>query len=228
MIFHDPVSCIDTVEVILSDWRNTGTGTTQNLKTWLLSPPASWHDCTVRASCEFRDKERFVAFSLWGVVVNLWSTDHKMYFYQNACVCHRDEIFYWNVLSNGSLLLLVAFYISSQIWWLLDPSRFTLFPQFGTYTPLETSLLRFQSHGWAASVEWGAEVGAWVAAAAQVAAPPQSRPVATGQPEPSGDLPPKRASSGLTISHAGLGLTNWDGFHLSVIFLGVCEFSPNL
>ena len=47
-----------------------------------------------------------------------------------------------------------------------------------------------------------------VAAAAQVAAPPQSRPVATGQPEPSGDLPPKRASSGLTISHAGLGLTN--------------------
>ena len=26
-------------------------------------------------------------------------------------------------------------------------------------TPLETSLLRFQSHGWAASVEWGAEVG---------------------------------------------------------------------
>ena len=46
-----------------------------------------------------------------------------------------------------------------------------------------------------------------MAAAAQVAAPPQSRPVATGQPEPSGDLPPKRASSGLTISHAGLGLT---------------------
>ena len=159
MIFHDPVNCIDTVEVILSDWRNTGTGTTQNLKTWLLSPPASWHDCTVRASCEFRDKERFVAFSLWGVVVNLWSTDHKMYFHQNACVCHRDEIFYWNVLSSGSLLLLVAFYTSSQIWWLLDPSRFTRFPQFGTYTPLETSLLRFQSHGWAASVEWGAEVG---------------------------------------------------------------------
>ena len=56
---------------------------------------------------------------------------------------------------------------------------------------------------------WG-EVAAEkeVAAAAQVAAPPQSRPVATGQPEPSGDLPPKRASSGLTISHAGLGLTN--------------------
>ena len=36
-------------------------------------------------------------------MVNLWSTDHN--FYQNACVCHRDEICYLNVLSSSGLFI---------------------------------------------------------------------------------------------------------------------------
>ena len=162
-------------------------------------------------------------------MVNLWSTDHN--FYQNACVCHRDEICYLNVLSSSRLFI---YQTKSGGFWTPQGSHNSLnlghthlsrLPCWD-FNPMAGRLLLNggQKLGWG-----GCWVGPYeVAAAAQVAAPPQSRPVATGQPEPSGDLPPKRASSGLTISHAGLGLTKWDGFHLSVIFLGVCEFSQNL
>ena len=44
MIFHGP-SCIDTVEGILSDCRDTGAGTTENLKKWLLLLGYTMYSC---------------------------------------------------------------------------------------------------------------------------------------------------------------------------------------